>query len=127
MPALALCVAAGPAVSVGLPSPGDWEAALHPRAVEPAPDHVATTGVDAGTFTATTRWPGSEASPPAGAATGAGRSQTCQGALFGAHAHMADRSAPFPTAAQRRAQPEAWAAHHAACSDTLAAPTSQPA
>ncbi|KAL4443730.1 hypothetical protein ABPG75_011467 [Micractinium tetrahymenae] len=56
--------ATGPAVNVGLPSPSDWDAALHPRAVEPAPDHVATTGVDPGTFWAPMRWPGSNPTPP---------------------------------------------------------------
>lgn len=55
-------------MSAGLPSPGDWDAAVQPRAVQQVPDHVATTGVDPGTLWAPTRWPGSDPAMPTGAA-----------------------------------------------------------
>lgn len=41
-----------------LPTAEEWEEALHPRAVEPAPEHVVTTDVDPGTKMGATEWPG---------------------------------------------------------------------
>eukprot|EP00887_Chlorella_sp_A99_P008151 scaffold12.g8151.t1 len=46
-----------PAVDLHLPSAEDWQQALYPRAVEPAPDHIVTTGVDERSFFAPTEWP----------------------------------------------------------------------
>lgn len=53
-----LLLPAAAEVSVHLPTTADWESALHPRAVEPAPEHVVTTGVDAETKMGATEWPG---------------------------------------------------------------------
>lgn len=41
-----------------LPTAEEWEEALHPRAVEPAQEHVVTTDVDPGTKMGATEWPG---------------------------------------------------------------------
>ena len=45
-------------VSVHLPTARDWQAALHPQAVEPAPQHIVTTCVDPETKLGAAQWPG---------------------------------------------------------------------
>ena len=62
MSAAACALPPGAAAEVHLPSAEAWEAALRPRAVEPAPPEAgATTGVDPLTYYAPARWPGAGA------------------------------------------------------------------
>jgi hypothetical protein len=45
-------------MEVNLPSADEWEAALHPKAVQVAPTGIVTTDMDPDTYTAPTQWPG---------------------------------------------------------------------